>query len=66
MQKVYGMEGAYDLKNTTYGFLVHNVTIKDDNKYQILTQAITNELKPSLATLTILGYIEYSRIRWLP
>lgn len=36
------MEGAYDLQNTTYGFLMQNVTKKDNNKYEIETLAITN------------------------
>ena len=58
MGAVAGLEGAYDLSEVQFPFLVDNVALNDE--YWILYQHQTNLGKPGLAAMFTLSFLFYS------
>lgn len=54
-----GMEGAYDLSNTMYNFLINDVST-NPNTYNIQSQELTGIAKPPLLANALLAFASYS------
>jgi hypothetical protein len=54
-----GMEGAYDLSNTMYNFLINDVST-NPNTYNIQSQELTGIAKPTLLADALLGFATYN------
>lgn len=61
-QAAVAMEGPYDLITIVKPFLTNEVTRlpEIDNKYQVLTQVITNFGKAPLLAMTLISYMYFS------
>ena len=51
-----GLDGAYDISNTTLNFIKNN---NDTKEYKIHSKLLTSMLKPALLTDVFMGYLHY-------
>jgi len=59
LKHTVAIDGAYDVSNYTYGYLMDNVQ-EDSNKYNVLSSKTSTFVKPSLLSAVLVSYGYYS------